>query len=71
MHSLSKTIVSPDAAQAIIADTFGSANRIRSFEELKDGYFNAAYAITLADGQRCSLRRNSSSDAFCTTSTST
>jgi aminoglycoside phosphotransferase (APT) family kinase protein len=56
MHSLSKTVVSPDTAQAIIAAAFGSGSRVRAFEELKDGYFNAAYAITLADGLRCVLK---------------
>ncbi len=56
MRSLSKTIVSLDAAQAIVAATFGSHAAIRGFEELTDGFFNAAYAITLADGLRCVLK---------------
>lgn len=56
MHSLSKTVVSPDTAQAIIAAAFGSGSRVRAFEELKDGFFNAAYAITLTDGLRCVLK---------------
>ncbi len=56
MHSLSKTAVSPETAQAIVAAAFGSGSRVRAFEELKDGYFNAAYAITLTDGLRCVLK---------------
>jgi aminoglycoside phosphotransferase (APT) family kinase protein len=56
MHSLSKTAVSPEMAQAIVAATFGSGSRVRAFEELKDGFFNAAYAITLTDGLRCVLK---------------
>ncbi len=56
MHSLSKTVVSPDAAQSIVATTLGSGSHVRAFEELKDSYFNAAYAITLADGLRCVLK---------------
>lgn len=56
MHSLSKTAVLLKTAQAIISDVFGAHAVIRAFEELKDGCFNAAYAITLADGLRCVLK---------------
>jgi aminoglycoside phosphotransferase (APT) family kinase protein len=56
MHSLSKTAVSPDTAQAIVAAAFGSGSRVCAFEELKGGFFNAAYVITLADGLRCVLK---------------
>ena len=56
MHSLSKTFISLNAAQAIVAATFGSGSRVRAFEELKEGFFNAAYAITLTDGLRCVLK---------------
>ncbi len=56
MHSLSKTTVSVDAAQSIITGAFGAASTIRAFEELTDGFFNTAYAITLADGLRCVLK---------------
>jgi aminoglycoside phosphotransferase (APT) family kinase protein len=56
MHSLSKTIVSCGAAQAIIADIFGTHAVIRDFCELKDGFFNAAYAIMMTDGLRFVLK---------------
>jgi aminoglycoside phosphotransferase (APT) family kinase protein len=56
MQSISKTTVSRSAAQQIICSVFGAQARIRSFSELTEGYFNAAYAIALDGGRRCVLK---------------
>jgi aminoglycoside phosphotransferase (APT) family kinase protein len=49
-------IVPATAAQAICLDTFGGDAVVRMFQELTDGYFNAAYLIELGDGMRCVLK---------------
>lgn len=56
MQSRSKTPVSPGEAQQIVRRHLGMDCRIVSFEELKDGYFNASYKIGLADGFTCVLK---------------
>jgi fructosamine-3-kinase len=56
MHNLSKTPLQRDAAQEITKYWFGSQKVIASITELKDGYFNAAYAIQLTDGFRFVLK---------------
>jgi len=56
MYSLSKTSVSPETAQELIACHFGADARLRSLDELADGFFNAAYKLTLADGTQCVLK---------------
>ncbi len=56
MHSISKTTVARDDAERIIHAVFGERVAIRVFEELTDGYFNAAYTITLTDGRTCVLK---------------
>lgn len=56
MHSISKTAVSMSMVEEIIADAFGSQAEIHAFQELTDGYFNAAYLIELAGGLRCVLK---------------
>jgi aminoglycoside phosphotransferase (APT) family kinase protein len=56
MQSISKTVVGQSAAQQIVEGVFGADARIRSFEELTEGYFNAAYAIELADGHKYVLK---------------
>lgn len=55
MKSISKTPVSLDAARRIAADAFDGAE-LSACEELTDGWFNAAYALTLADGRRAVLK---------------
>lgn len=45
MYSLSKTSVSVETAQQIVRHHLGSRHAICTFEELKDGFFNAAYQI--------------------------
>jgi aminoglycoside phosphotransferase (APT) family kinase protein len=56
VHSVSKTTISREVAQAICVDTFGLGASIGTFQELTDGFFNAAYRIELADGLRCVLK---------------
>lgn len=56
MQSISKTALSHADIQAIVSRHLGSASRLAGFEELKDGYFNAAYRLDLADGFRCVLK---------------
>lgn len=50
MESLSKTPLSLETAQAIIAHHLGQSRKIAVFDELKEGYFNAAYSVKLEDG---------------------
>ena len=55
MKSISKTPVSRDVARLIAHDAFGAAE-LDAFNELDDGWFNAAYAMTLTDGRRVVLK---------------
>jgi aminoglycoside phosphotransferase (APT) family kinase protein len=56
MRSISKMTVPAAAAQAICFDTFGGSALVHTFQELTDGYFNAAYLIELAGDRRCVLK---------------
>ncbi|MBN1934686.1 MAG: aminoglycoside phosphotransferase family protein [Anaerolineae bacterium] len=56
MYSLSKTPITIETAQTIVRHHLGSERAIRTFEELKDGFFNAAYQIVLEDGLACILK---------------
>lgn len=56
MYSTSKRIVDVATARRIVAAAFGSDAAIRSYRELRDGYFNAAYQIDLHDGRRSVLK---------------
>jgi aminoglycoside phosphotransferase (APT) family kinase protein len=56
MPDLTKTLISQEIALTIIKDFFGSNKFITSMEELKEGYFNAAYQIKLNDGFQCVLK---------------
>ena len=56
MKSLSKLPVSQEAAQALFNSYLGSAARICSYQELTEGFFNAAYRVELADGMVCVLK---------------
>jgi aminoglycoside phosphotransferase (APT) family kinase protein len=56
MQSTSKTALSAATLQTIVTHHFGGAAQLRAAEELKDGYFNAAYRLDLADGFRCVLK---------------
>jgi len=55
MESISKTPVSREVAALVARDAFGAV-AVEAFEELTDGWFNAAYALTLSDGRRVVLK---------------
>ncbi len=50
MQSLSKTKISQAAIESIVNHHFGPQSKLHTLEELKDGYFNTAYQMTLQDG---------------------
>jgi aminoglycoside phosphotransferase (APT) family kinase protein len=56
MFNLTKSIVSRETAQSIVTRNFGNSHKITAFEELKEGYFNAAFRIELQDGLKCVLK---------------
>ena len=65
MKSQSKTPVSFEAAEKVIAKHLGTSKKITTFEELKDGAFNAAYYLRLEDGFQCVLKRQNLETPFC------
>lgn len=54
MHSLSKTHLTPDVLQVIARQQLGAD--LKAFDEMKDGYFNTAYRLHLADGRLCVVK---------------
>lgn len=56
MQSISKTVVAPATALQIVRSVFGAQISMRSFSELTEGFFNAAYTIELSDGHVCVLK---------------
>lgn len=56
MNNISKTPLERSAAQELTKYWLGSQKVVASIDELKDGYFNAAYAIRLTDGYRFVLK---------------
>jgi aminoglycoside phosphotransferase (APT) family kinase protein len=56
MFNLTKSLVSHETAQSIVTRHFGNSHKIAAFEELKEGYFNAAFRIELRDGLKCVLK---------------
>jgi len=56
MESISKTAVDVATARAIVVDAFGPDTAVTEFEELTEGWFNAAYAITLGGGRTVVLK---------------
>jgi len=52
VESVSKTRVTEAVARDIAIAAFGSRARLAGFNELTDGWFNAAYELVLADGRR-------------------
>ena len=56
MHSISKTPLTAEIAQTLITAQFGTACRVRCFEELKEGMFNTAALLELEDGLKCVLK---------------
>jgi hypothetical protein len=56
MESLSKIALNAELASAIVTRHFGSSTHLRSFEELKEGLFNAAALLELQDGLKLVLK---------------
>jgi len=56
VESISKTPVGRDVAAAIVTDAFGDGAALADMTELTEGWFNAAYVLTLHDGRRCVLK---------------
>jgi aminoglycoside phosphotransferase (APT) family kinase protein len=56
MDSFSKIPLSAQQAQDILAGHFGTGCRLRSFEELREGFFNAAALLELEDGSRLVMK---------------
>jgi aminoglycoside phosphotransferase (APT) family kinase protein len=55
MESISKTRIDRRVAEAIASDAFGDVELV-DVGELRDGWFNAAYALTLSDGRRVVMK---------------
>ena len=53
--SISKTPVGFDVAAAFVGDAFGDVT-LAAVTELTEGWFNAAYSLTLDDGRQCVLK---------------
>jgi aminoglycoside phosphotransferase (APT) family kinase protein len=56
VESLSKTVLSPEKAQTILSHHLSCETKIATFEELKEGFFNAAYHLRLESGFQCVLK---------------
>lgn len=56
MHSLSKRTIDVATARRMVNAAFGPDAAIRHYDDLRDGYFNAAYQIELFSGQRVVLK---------------
>lgn len=56
MQSVSKRNIDVATARQMITAAFGAHAAIGRYAELRDGYFNAAYQIDLADGRRVVLK---------------
>src|SRR5512142_2061664 len=56
MYSLSKIELSAELTQAAVSSHFGSQRKIKTYEELKEGFFNAAALLELDDGLKCVLK---------------
>jgi aminoglycoside phosphotransferase (APT) family kinase protein len=56
MHSVSKRNIDVATARQMITAAFGAQATIRHYDDLRDGYFNAAYQVDLVDGRRVVLK---------------
>ncbi len=56
MQSVSKRNIDVATARQMVTAAFGAHAAIGRYAELRDGYFNAAYQIDLADGRRVVLK---------------
>jgi aminoglycoside phosphotransferase (APT) family kinase protein len=56
VDSISKTRISREQADAIVALAFGDSVSLQRFDECDEGWFNAVYRLQLDDGTRCILK---------------
>lgn len=56
MQSQSKAAVAQDDLEKIVSVHLGAGTRLKAATELKEGYFNTAYLLELADGFKCVLK---------------
>jgi aminoglycoside phosphotransferase (APT) family kinase protein len=56
MHSVSKRNIGISTARQMVAAAFGGEASVHRYGDLRDGFFNAAYCIDLADGRRVVLK---------------
>jgi aminoglycoside phosphotransferase (APT) family kinase protein len=56
MYALTKTKITLESAQTLIAAHFGGQARIAHFTELTDGMYNAAFLIELTSGEKTVLK---------------
>lgn len=56
MDNAIKRQLNPGELAAIVSKAFGSRRSIKEVRELKDGWFNSAYALLLNDGTRAVLK---------------
>jgi len=56
MDSFSKIALTADLAREIVSQHFDAGRKLAAFEELREGYFNAAALLELDDGFKCVLK---------------
>ena len=56
MDSFSKIPLSVEIARDIVSHHFGAGRKLAAFEELREGFFNAAALLELDDGLKCVLK---------------
>ena len=56
MDSFTKIPLSAGAARDIVSHHFGTGRKLAAFEELREGYYNAAALLELDDGMKCVLK---------------
>jgi aminoglycoside phosphotransferase (APT) family kinase protein len=56
VDSISKTRISREQADAIVALAFSGTALLQRFDECAEGWFNAVYRLQLDDGTRCILK---------------
>lgn len=56
VESISKTQITREQVEAIVAVAFGNHVLLQQFEECDEGWFNAVHRLELDDGTRCILK---------------
>lgn len=56
INSITKSVVSDEKIAKIIKKAFGQDSCVEEIKELKEGFFNTAYLITLSNGSRTVLK---------------